>query len=61
MVKDVWGRCVWDGGEGGQGITGRKKCGLKELPTSCKVRDLYREGRVFNEFGNGRDTHEAGT
>ena len=38
-----------------------KKSGLKELPTSCKVRDLYREGGVFNEFGNGRDTHEAGT
>ena len=23
MVEDVWGRCVWDGGGGGQGITER--------------------------------------
>ena len=27
---------------------GRKKSGSKDLPTSCKVRDLYREGGVFS-------------
>lgn len=47
-MEDAWGRCVWDGGGGGQGIIGRKKSGSKDSPTSCKVRDLYREGEAFN-------------